>query len=530
MDPSKYSTRFIALKFAYLGQQYNGFEHSANNKTPLPTIEEVVWRALMKAHLIFPRNATSETDEVDWEDCDYGKCGRTDRGVSAFGQVISIRVRSNRPLYRVTHKADDSPSTSGTSDSQEGGNNWSNSWEDVPFQGLSEDEGTDAGREFHHINDEIQYPQILNRLLPPDIRVLAWCPKPPPDFHARFSCRERQYRYFFTQPAFSPTPGMLGIRKGNPHGSSVQRREGWLDIDAMQDAASRFVGLHDFRNLCKVDASKQISDFTRRIYHSEIRQVDVDAEPAAYVSMAGFSQTSNNEDASVTTTTATPQIYMFVLHGSAFLWHQVRHMIAILFLIGQGLESPSLVDKLMDINAAPRKPLYEMADDAPLVLWDCIFPRKEKNGRADALDWIYVGNQNSDTVEVPGSPITRPSGKFGIGGTVDTVWKLWRQTKIDEILAGSLLNLLVRAGGDSASTSLERHQADASQKVFQGGDTVRTAGKYTQVMNRRRMDTVEEINRRYAVKKGLPSLEVGTKTTSRSHLEQRRDHFQDEQT
>ncbi|TKA41031.1 hypothetical protein B0A49_12618, partial [Cryomyces minteri] len=39
-DPSKYSTRFIALKFAYLGRAYNGFEYHANNKTPLPTVEE----------------------------------------------------------------------------------------------------------------------------------------------------------------------------------------------------------------------------------------------------------------------------------------------------------------------------------------------------------------------------------------------------------------------------------------------------------------------------------------------------------
>jgi tRNA pseudouridine38/39 synthase len=28
------------------------------------------------------------------------------------------------------------------------------------------------------------------------------------------------------------------------------------------------------------------------------------------------------------------------IKGSAFLWHQVRCMVAVLFLIGQGLESP----------------------------------------------------------------------------------------------------------------------------------------------------------------------------------------------
>ena len=30
------------------------------------------------------------------------------------------------------------------------------------------------------------------------------------------------------------------------------------------------------------------------------------------------------------------------IKGTAFLWHQVRCMVAVLFLIGQGLESPSV--------------------------------------------------------------------------------------------------------------------------------------------------------------------------------------------
>ncbi|KAL7617024.1 hypothetical protein Lser_V15G00158 [Lactuca serriola] len=30
------------------------------------------------------------------------------------------------------------------------------------------------------------------------------------------------------------------------------------------------------------------------------------------------------------------------IKGSAFLWHQVRCMVAVLFLIGQGLESPDV--------------------------------------------------------------------------------------------------------------------------------------------------------------------------------------------
>ncbi len=99
-DPSKYSTRLVAFKLAYLGKRYNGFEYSPGHKTPLPTIEEELWKAFNRARLIFPKDGTNPVNpgEVNFEGCEYTKCGRTDKGVSAFGQVIGIRVRSNRPL------------------------------------------------------------------------------------------------------------------------------------------------------------------------------------------------------------------------------------------------------------------------------------------------------------------------------------------------------------------------------------------------------------------------------------------------
>jgi len=92
-DPSKYATRPIALKLAYLGKNYSGFEHQPSGA--LSSIEEELWKALIKAFLIFPE----QPDRVDLnaKALEYSKCGRTDRGVSAFGQVIAIRVRSNAP-------------------------------------------------------------------------------------------------------------------------------------------------------------------------------------------------------------------------------------------------------------------------------------------------------------------------------------------------------------------------------------------------------------------------------------------------
>ena len=51
-----------------------------------------MWKALARKKLIFK----DEDDPINWDECDYSKCGRTDVGVSAFGQVISLRVRSNK--------------------------------------------------------------------------------------------------------------------------------------------------------------------------------------------------------------------------------------------------------------------------------------------------------------------------------------------------------------------------------------------------------------------------------------------------
>ncbi|KZV48868.1 tRNA pseudouridine(38/39) synthase [Dorcoceras hygrometricum] len=67
------------------------------------------------------------------------------------------------------------------------------------------------------------------------------------------------------------------------------------------------------------------------------------------------------------------QLWVVKIKGSAFLWHQIRCMVAVLFLIGQGLESPNVVDVLLDIKRTPRKPQYVMAPEIPLVLQSCEF-------------------------------------------------------------------------------------------------------------------------------------------------------------
>ncbi|KAB8078914.1 pseudouridine synthase [Aspergillus leporis] len=502
IDPSKYNTRFIALKFAYLGQRYNGLEHANGNVTPLPTIEEELWKALRKTRLIFPQNPEVDSFEdthgpreqkpylIDWEGCQYSKAGRTDRGVSAFGQVIGIRVRSARPKRNNSAQLGPNSDTAMQTEDDTAASveNFANdNWDDIA--------------------DELPYVGILNRVLPEDIRVLAWCPHPPEGFDARFSCRERHYKYFFTQPAFSPTPGPLGHAShasDKTGATSSKYREGWLDINAMREAARYFEGVHDFRNFCKLDTSKQIENFERIIYHSDIELLDPRSSPLGYVGQPGFQALevpAVQQSASSSEAPSTPsQVYVFNLRGSAFLWHQVRHMVGILFLVGQGLELPTIVPELLDITKNPRKPTYEMASDAPLVLWNCVFPDEESGSREDALDWVYAG----DSRQIK-SQLGKGGGKFGLGGVVDGLWSVWRQRKIDEILAGTLLDLAVSQGDQSIVNGqifdAKGEQQKRGQKVFYGANEPRTGGQYIPVMQKRKTDAVEVQNARWLAAK-----------------------------
>lgn len=71
-DMSRYRQRHIALKVAYVGTNYHGLAVQAN----APSVEAELFKALERTRLIEGRDT-----------CNYSRCGRTDKGVSALGQV-----------------------------------------------------------------------------------------------------------------------------------------------------------------------------------------------------------------------------------------------------------------------------------------------------------------------------------------------------------------------------------------------------------------------------------------------------------
>ncbi|RKP10846.1 pseudouridine synthase, partial [Thamnocephalis sphaerospora] len=290
-DMSKYATRRIALKVSYLGWDYYGF--AAQNQN-LPTVEARLVDALLACRLI-----------TDVKTNRYTRCGRTDRGVSAAGQVIAL--------------------------------------DEIPWPTPADA----AAAEARDAEREIPYLDLLNRQLPSDIRVLAWSPVAS-DFDARFNCQWRRYRYYFDARG--------------------------LDLERMRAAAALYVGKRDFRNFCQIDATKPAMNFERHILacnivpvHS-IDDVEVDA--------------NGGNDAPPTGRDGNARFYALDLRGTAFLWHQVRCMMAILFLVGQRLEPVDTVAAMLDPARLAGRPAYDMASELPLVLHHCAFPD-------DALRWRY---------------------------------------------------------------------------------------------------------------------------------------------
>ena len=77
--------------------------------------------------------------------------------------------------------------------------------------------------------------RAMNTRLPPDVRVMR-AAYARPDFDARKDAKGKEYRYFVYNASILP-PHLA------PYWTFCHRP---LDVAAMQDAASRFVGRHDF--------------------------------------------------------------------------------------------------------------------------------------------------------------------------------------------------------------------------------------------------------------------------------------------
>ncbi|GAA6039146.1 hypothetical protein JCM8097_005348 [Rhodosporidiobolus ruineniae] len=380
--------RHIALLFSYEGWAHSGLAYQPKGVyTPFPTVEGCLLDALEKARLIEPH------EESEGFGCGFERCGRTDAGVSSSAQVVNLWVRSDLddPM-KLEGRELDPTTVEGARHARARSRSPSRSRSASVSSAASSSSDLFAGDGPRKPSSDVEIPYItlLNRHLPPSIRVHAWSPVSA-TFSSRFSCIWRHYKYFFSSSPLSPLLlsqfdfGSAYTAAGLPdHAKNWQTRLAaidWsglqLDLGLMREAVRRVVGEHDYRNFCKVDPPKQLQTHVRTVNSASIDPVEGEGD----------------------------DMWVLNLRGGAFLYNQVRHIVAILFLVGARLEPPSIVDALLwtsqrtpyTVSAFPstpdspaesreimdRKPGYQMASDLPLILWQCGFNSSELDWRTD---------------------------------------------------------------------------------------------------------------------------------------------------
>ena len=184
--------------------------------------------------------------------------------------------------------------------------------------------------------EKYDYVKTLNSILLNDIFILSSC-FVDDSFDPRFSCLYREYKYYF-------------LKKN-------------MNIKLMQKAANFLCGFHNFKNFCKVDKSDENweeKNYERRIF--EIRIERVKEENIVYPFDIKQNIIKNEYY----------QSYVCIIKGTAFLWHQVRCIMKILFLIGEELEDINLINEMLNIKSNYEFK-YGLADDSNLILSDCVF-------------------------------------------------------------------------------------------------------------------------------------------------------------
>ncbi|RHZ29663.1 hypothetical protein DYB37_011557 [Aphanomyces astaci] len=140
-------------------------------------------------------------------------------------------------------------------------------------------------------------------------------------------------------------------------GKSIDDIQAGDTFRAMATAARLLEGQHDYRNFCRMDPT--VTNFEREILSFQVLHTSQVSSVDPYYDLCYFE-----------------------VQGRAFLWHQVRCMAAILFLVGKGHEAPEIVTTLLDIGACPRKPQMAalLAYDADVPFGE-ILPRLPAAGK-----------------------------------------------------------------------------------------------------------------------------------------------------
>ena len=146
----------------------------------------------------------------------------------------------------------------------------------------------------------------LNALLPHDIAAVRWAVAEE-GFHARHSARSREYCYQVWR-------GRVCSPFQFPFVYHLHRRE--VDLDAMNEAASRVVGAHDFTSFCAAESAEQ--DMVREVHLSRWA--------------------------------AEGELWRYHVRARSFVHHMVRNLVGTFVEVGLGRREPGDLDTILTVR------------------------------------------------------------------------------------------------------------------------------------------------------------------------------------
>lgn len=155
-----------------------------------------------------------------------------------------------------------------------------------------------------HKIEPVRLKAALNRFLPVSIAVTG-CKEAEPGFHARYSCKRKQYIYkILNREVRDPFLDGYALHYRYP-----------LDLKLLSEAAQHFIGAHDFSSFCTIDRRKE-GNLTRTVFES------------------GF-----EKDGDMVT---------FTIEADGFLYNMVRIIVGTLLRVAQGKLSPLDIERIIE--------------------------------------------------------------------------------------------------------------------------------------------------------------------------------------
>jgi tRNA pseudouridine38-40 synthase len=157
-----------------------------------------------------------------------------------------------------------------------------------------------------------EFQRALNAILPPTIRIMG-AEETGPDFNARWSARAKTYRYrIYRGKVVPPADWRYVLHYPFP-----------LDENKMREAATKFVGMHDFASFAASTGSED--DDKERSTEREVYSTEL-------------ARSADNEE------------LIFTVRGRSFLRYMVRKMVGTLLDVGRGRLQPDDIEKLFALR------------------------------------------------------------------------------------------------------------------------------------------------------------------------------------